>query len=117
MKKILVVDDDPGIREYYFDLLTANGYEVVSAPDGESGLKIIESENVDLVLLDVNMPGKSGMDILKEIKTTREKLPVFLLTAHESYKRNFLSLYAEEFIPKAKRPEILLKRIKLHLEL
>ncbi|GAB1536188.1 hypothetical protein ADMFC3_18190 [Geovibrio sp. ADMFC3] len=110
-KKILLVDDDKGIIQYYSELLESNGYEVQVAMDGEQALIALSAGLPDLVLLDVNMPGKSGLDILKEVKEANEKLPVFLLTAYEQYKRNFSSLYADEYLTKAKKPEVILKKV------
>ncbi|QAR31876.1 response regulator [Geovibrio thiophilus] len=110
-KKILLVDDDKGIIQYYSELLEGSGYEVQVAMDGEQALAALGAGLPDLVLLDVNMPGKSGLDILKEVKEANEKLPVFLLTAYEQYKRNFSSLYADEYLTKAKKPEVILKKI------
>ncbi|MGE4497931.1 MAG: response regulator [Deferribacterales bacterium] len=110
-KKILLVDDDKGIIQYYSELLENSGYEVQVAMDGEQALAALSAGLPDLVLLDVNMPGKSGLDILKEVKEANEKLPVFLLTAYEQYKRNFSSLYADEYLTKTKKPEVILKKI------
>jgi CheY-like chemotaxis protein len=110
-KKILLVDDDKGIIQFYSELLTGNGYDVIVAMDGEQALAELAKGLPDLVLLDVNMPGKSGLDILKEVKEANEKLPVFLLTAYEQYKRNFSSLYADEYLTKAKKPELILRKV------
>lgn len=110
-KKILLVDDDKGVIQFYCELLESNGYEVQVAMNGEQALAVLNTTLPDLVVLDVNMPGKSGLDILKEVKEANDKLPVFLLTAYEQYKRNFSSLYADEYFTKAKKPEIFLKKV------
>lgn len=115
-KKILIIDDEEHIRAHYTELLTEQGFEVSSAPDGESGLEAFKNGNFDLILLDVNMPGKSGLEVLKEIKGMKDSQVVFLLTAFDEYKRNFASLYAEEYFTKDKKIDILLRRIAEHLE-
>ena len=115
-KRILIVDDEEHIREHYQQLLTEKGFEVDTAHDGTSGLEVFRNGNYDLVLLDVNMPDKSGLEVLKEIKMQKDSQVVFLLTAYEEYKRNFASLYAEEYFTKDKKIEILLRRINEHLE-
>ncbi len=82
-KKILVVDDEPGIRETIDALLKPRGYVVILAADGEEGLQKIKSEKPDLVLLDIMMPKADGWQVLKAIRdneATRE-LPVIMLTA------------------------------------
>jgi DNA-binding response OmpR family regulator len=115
-KKILVIDDEQHIREHYQQLLTEKGFEVDVAEDGTSGLNAFKNGSYDLVLLDVNMPDKSGLEVLKEIKRVNESQVVFLLTAFEEYKRNFASLYAEEYFTKDKKIEVLLRRIHEHLD-
>lgn len=115
-KRILIIDDEEHIRAHYQELLTEQGFEVETAFDGESGLAAYKGGQFDLVLLDVNMPDKSGLEVLKEIKGVKDSQVVFLLTAFDEYKRNFASLYAEEYFTKDKKIDILLRRIAEHLE-
>ncbi len=112
MKTILVVDDELSLREYYKEFLSENGYEVIVASNGKEGIEAFIDCSPDLVLLDISMPDTNGMVILKEMKKLNDKIPVFLLTAYEEYKRNFATLYAEEYLVKNKKPEIILKKIK-----
>ena len=65
---ILVIDDEAGIRESLEVLLTLEGYSVRTANDGEQGLRILELETFDLVLLDLALPGQSGLELLPQIK-------------------------------------------------
>jgi DNA-binding response OmpR family regulator len=65
--KILVIDDEAGIRESLEVLLTLEGYSVEMAIDGEAGLALLERNSYDLVLLDLALPGQSGMDLLPKI--------------------------------------------------
>jgi len=116
MKKILIIDDEEHIRAHYTELLGEKGFDVSSAVDGTSGIKAFKDGQFDLVLLDVNMPDKSGLEVLKEIKSMKDSQVVFLLTAFDEYKRNFASLYAEEYFTKDKKIDILLRRIAEHLE-
>ncbi|PLX70683.1 MAG: response regulator [Denitrovibrio sp.] len=115
-KKILIIDDEEHIRAHYTALLSDQGFDVKSAEDGTSGLAAFRDEEFDLVLLDVNMPDKSGLEVLKEIKGIKDAQVVFLLTAFDEYKRNFASLYADEYFTKDKKVDILLRRIAEHLE-
>ena len=68
---ILVIDDEAGIRESLEVLLTLEGYGVRTAMDGEQGLRILELENFDLVLLDLALPGQSGLELLPQIPRDR----------------------------------------------
>jgi CheY-like chemotaxis protein len=84
--KILIVDDEPDIIIYLRLLLENNGYEVVSASDGQEGLDLARSENPDLVCLDIMMPKKTGVALYQEIKTDPKlkKLPCVIISAYES---------------------------------
>src|ERR1035438_432758 len=79
---ILIIDDEAGIRESLEVLLTLEGYSVRTANDGEQGLRILELENFDLVLLDLALPGQSGLELLPQIKDRQPELPVIMITAY-----------------------------------
>lgn len=81
---ILVIDDEPDIRESLEILLSAEGYRVDLAPNATEGLKQLENSTFDLVLLDLMMPDKSGMQVLEEIRGRDRETPVFLITAYGS---------------------------------
>ena len=72
---ILVIDDEPDIRESLETLLSAEGYRVDLAPNATEGLKRLENSTYDLVLLDLMMPDKSGMQVLEEIRARTAKRP------------------------------------------
>jgi len=82
-KKILIIEDDPDIAFLYQSALQESGYMVDTAPDGDSGLKKIQESTYDLVLLDLMLPGKHGMSVLRELKTNDDtkELPVYILSA------------------------------------
>jgi CheY-like chemotaxis protein len=81
-QKVLVIDDEADTVVYMETLLQDNGYETVSAGDGEEGMEKVKSEKPDLVVLDVSMPQKSGMRFFREIKSNPElaKIPVIFVT-------------------------------------
>ena len=83
MATVLVVDDDPAIREYVGDVLTLEGYAVRVVPDGPRALAAIAVERPDCVLLDIMMPGMSGHEVLAAIRAADggPGLPVVMLTA------------------------------------
>src|ERR1039457_7711430 len=76
---ILVIDDEAAIRESLEVLLTLEGYTVKMAVDGEQGLRFLDSESFDLVLLDLALPGQSGMELLPQIKERHPQLPVIMI--------------------------------------
>ena len=80
--KILVIDDEAGIRESLEVLLTLEGYTVEMAIDGEEGLALLERGSYDLVLLDLALPGQSGIELLPQIHERYPDLPVVMITAY-----------------------------------
>src|SRR6202035_5300678 len=78
---ILVIEDEPGIVDFLERGLRAQGFEVASALDGEAGLALANSMEVDLVVLDMLLPGRSGLDVLHTLRAARPSLPVIVLTA------------------------------------
>jgi DNA-binding response OmpR family regulator len=81
--KILVIDDDPGICRLVKDVLEIEGFEVAVAGDGYAGLRQIEADRPDCVVLDVMMPGLDGHGVLTRIRSNGGRhLPVVMLTAH-----------------------------------
>ena len=85
-KKILLVDDDPGIHMVIVPILTKVGYMVVSAKNGEQALHLALNERPDLIIMDVIMPGIKGRDLCKKIKAydVLKDIPVIFLTAKDS---------------------------------
>lgn len=88
--KILVLDDEPSVVTYLETLLQDNGYETLSARDGEEGLKKARNERPDLVTLDISMPEKSGIRFYRELKNDPElsSTPVVIVTAVTGYGGN-----------------------------
>ena len=82
-KRVLVVDDDENTRRFLTVALEANGYEAVTAADGDEGFKRVEESPPDLILLDVMMPKKTGFSLFKQLRRQEEykAIPVIMLTA------------------------------------
>ncbi len=80
--RILIIDDEVGIRDSLETLLTFEGFTVEMAPEGQSGLEMLTANEYDLLLLDLSMPGESGIDLLPRIKRLRPELPVIMITAY-----------------------------------
>src|SRR5262245_60976107 len=78
---ILVIEDEAAIRRGVVDALRASGYRAVEAADGTTGLAMARTEDLDLVLLDLLLPGRDGMRILADLRHGQRSLPVIILTA------------------------------------
>ena len=85
-KKILIVEDEATLQKALTEFLTAEGFDVLSALDGEKGLELAKKEKPDLVILDIILPKKDGYEVLEEIKSQEDtkSIPVILLTNLES---------------------------------
>jgi len=114
MHKILVVEDEQVLRQGIKDNLESEGYGVITAPDGKKGLQKAVKEDVDLVLLDVMLPGMDGFQVCKEIKLKKITLPVIMLTAKskEADKILGLELGADDYVTKPYSVNELLARIR-----
>ncbi len=80
--KILVVDDEAAVRESLQEILILDGYDVELADSGEATLKAIKTADYDLLLLDIRMPGMSGIDVLRQVNQLLPETKVIMLTAH-----------------------------------
>ena len=114
--KILIIDDEPNILLLVKNRLEANTYEVITAKDGEEGLKKVLDEKPDLVIVDVMMPKLNGYDFVKKVKYNREteNIPIIVLSAQGKLKDLF-DIEGLDFIDKPFDPEELLGKVKKHL--
>lgn len=114
-KNILIIEDDDDINGMICTLLKLNGYNALSAFSGTEGL-LVFNDDVDLVLLDIMLPGKSGGELIREIKT-RKQVPVIIMSAiHEIDKKvEMFKLGADDYVTKPFHGEELLARIELQL--
>ena len=114
--KILVVDDEPQIRRVLRTTLTSQGYTVVEAREGDEALEQVRSERPDLILLDVNMPGISGLQTCREIRSSSD-IPIIMLTVRNSEpdKVQALDAGADDYVVKPFGSEELMARIRAAL--
>jgi two-component system nitrogen regulation response regulator NtrX len=82
MEKILIIDDEPSVREVLNDILSDEGYEILEAPDGVEGLRMMKTEPVDLVFLDIWLPKMGGIDVLKVIREEYPVVSVLIISGH-----------------------------------
>lgn len=81
-KKVCIIDDDANLREIYLVKFHQEGFDVALATNGEEGMKVIRAEHPDIILLDLQMPVKSGKEVLEELQAdeTLRKIPVIVLS-------------------------------------
>jgi DNA-binding response OmpR family regulator len=91
---ILVIEDEPGIVDFLERGLAAHGFDVSSALDGEQGLHRALGQDVDLVVLDMMLPGRSGLEVLERLRQTKPALPVIVLTAMDEVEHRVAGLDA-----------------------
>jgi len=113
-KKILIVDDDPGIRDSLSAFLSRSGFEVITAIDGEQGLEIFQNSPPDLILLDVLMPRLDGRETLRTIRRAGNWTPVILLTQVGEAAERAMALEegADDYINKPFEAHELIARIR-----
>jgi DNA-binding response OmpR family regulator len=115
-KKILLVDDDDGLRDLYEEELQGEGYEVVTAKNGKEALQKLERENPDLVVLDIVMPKMDGIEALGRIIGKDKTVPIILHTSHPGYQEEFMSWAADAYLLKSTNLAKLKKKIQELLE-
>jgi DNA-binding response OmpR family regulator len=111
--RILTIEDDAAIRRGIVDALAFAGYDAIQAADGNEGCRAAVSREYDLLLLDMVLPGMSGLDILREVRNVRPTLPVIILSARgeERDRVTGLRLGADDYVVKPFSVDELLARI------
>lgn len=98
--KLLIVDDDTNIQRLYKEELEEEGYNVVIAGTGKEALEMFESENPDIVTLDILMPDIDGISLLRKMKEQRPNIPIIMSTAYD-YRDDFAVWASEAYIVKS----------------
>lgn len=117
-RKILIIEDEKSLTQVLFDTFSQEGFEIIKAFDGESGVDKFYEEKPDLILLDINLPKKLGWEVCKEIRET-SNIPIIMMTARDSDndEYNGLSIGADDYITKPFNLKILLLKVKKLLKL
>jgi len=116
MKKILLVDDEESIQLVYREEFEDEGYQVISALDGESGLEKFKQETPDIVILDIKMPGMNGIEVLRQMKMINPGVPIILSSAYQEFKRDLSTWASDEYVVKSGDLEDLKNTVKRLLE-
>lgn len=115
---ILVIDDDNDLREFTTSCLLDEGFKTIEAANGKEALKLIDNDELKMVLLDLNLPDIDGEDILQKIKSKYKLLPVIVLSGKQSVSSKVLTLGlgADDYITKPYSEDELIARIKSNLK-
>jgi DNA-binding response OmpR family regulator len=101
MKHILVVDDEPHIGELYRSELEDEGYAVTVATSGQEAFVVIDENPPDLIVLDIQMPGMDGIEMLEKLVGSDKGIPIILNTAYSHYKDDFTTWGADAYVTKS----------------
>lgn len=101
MQKLLIVEDDPSLRRLYEAEFREEGYEVHTAGSAEDALKAIYAEPPDAIVLDIRLPGKNGLELLRDLLQSRPQTAVVLNSAYPSYKSDFACWSADGYVVKS----------------
>jgi two-component system OmpR family response regulator len=112
--RILMVDDDPGIRDVVSDFLGRHGYQVETAADGREMDGVLERGPVDLIVLDIMLPGEDGLAICRRLASVQEMPPIIMLSAmgEDTDRIIGLEVGADDYLPKPCNPRELLARVR-----
>jgi DNA-binding response OmpR family regulator len=116
MPKILIVDDEEGIRMLYSMELQDEGYDVITLPDGKDLLETVERERPDCIVLDIKMREFSGLDLLQQLRRKFYDLPVILNSAYSSFKVDLKVVAADYYVVKSSDLTELKEKLKVALE-
>jgi CheY-like chemotaxis protein len=103
MAKLLLIEDEAGVQDYFRAVVSRLGHELVTASDGPSGIDLIEREPADVILTDLNMPGEpSGMALVRKIREMRPDTPVVVISGYPTKERidECNALGIEDFLTK-----------------
>ncbi|MDO8605678.1 MAG: response regulator [Phaeospirillum sp.] len=111
---ILVVDDDREIRDLLARFLARHGLRVTTARDGAEMMKLLDEKRIDLVVLDLMLPGEDGLSLTRRLREARSNIPIVMLTAmgEDTDRIVGLEMGADDYVPKPFNPRELLARIK-----
>jgi two-component system response regulator MprA len=112
--KVLIVEDDPAVRDSLERSLAFEGYQVVTAADGETGLAAVATHRPDVVVLDLGLPRMDGLEVSRRLRAAGDAVPILMLTAREGVRDRVTGLDAgaDDYLPKPFALEELLARVR-----
>ncbi len=112
MKRLLVVEDEKSLCLLYKEELTKEGYKVTAVTDADSALELLKKKKFDLIITDIRMPEKNGIELITQIMGMRKDVPIIINTAYESYKDDFMTWAADSYVVKSSSLEELKSKIR-----
>jgi DNA-binding response OmpR family regulator len=110
-KRVLVVDDEPGIGNFLRIKLSLAGYDIITTTSGAEAIEIVRAEKFDVILLDVLMPDVTGLDVLDRVRTFSH-VPIIIFTGRPDIAEFASKLGANDYIAKPFDPDLLVEKIK-----
>jgi DNA-binding response OmpR family regulator len=114
-KRILLVDDEESIQLLYRGEFEDEGFAIDSAYNGDEALEKFKKNPPDLVILDINMPGMNGIEVLRQMKELHPELPVILSSAYQEYKQDFGTWASEAYVVKSANMDELKGTVRKYL--
>jgi DNA-binding response OmpR family regulator len=111
-KRILLVEDERTLGLLYEEELSREGYAVTAVTDAEAALAALQAGTFDLIITDIRMPGKNGIELITEIMGLRKDIPIIINSAYQSYKEDFMTWAADAYVVKSASLDELKARIK-----
>ncbi|CAK8713711.1 MAG: response regulator [Candidatus Electrothrix sp. LOE1_4_5] len=115
-KKVLLVDDEESILLLYSEEIEEEGFAVEVAHNGDQALGVFKTSPPDLVILDINMPGMNGIEVLRQMKDINADLPIILSSAYPEYKENLGAWASDEYIVKSANTDELKAAVHKYLD-
>lgn len=111
-KKLLIVEDEKNLCILYKEELTKEGYQVTAVMDADAAMKKIQTKKFDLIITDIRMPKKNGIELITQIMGLRKDIPIIINTAYQSYKHDFMTWAADAYVVKSASLDDLKLKIK-----
>ena len=111
-KKIIVVEDEKTLCLLYEEELTNEGYDITAVMDAEAALAKLGEQSFDLIITDIRMPGKNGIELITQIMGLRKDIPIIINSAYQSYKEDFMTWAADAYVVKSSSLDELKSKIK-----
>lgn len=111
-KTVLVIDDEEHVRMLYAEELRALGYDAVLSDGSKDPLALVEEHKPDLIILDIKLESRSGLDVLQIVRCKHAKLPIILCTAYDSFRLDLKSIAADAYVVKSYDSAELMQKVE-----